>query len=335
MVTDVHSDKNLKVAQSLTARSGVPGFAKIAEYVVDQPKPEGSVSYADRENKLFPCHTKEATLVSFAYFVDQADQYDAVRRTKVAEQFKAKLAFWNLEDAATEIVDSISAADAPKYALKVASHEMFGYTDGPSIVKAAQAFYDNRHKFPFEMRMKAARHFIVEGEKLAAAYPNDVVRLLEKCAVWAVPSADGLVSVVASRAIDMKNSEQLHKLASAVKVIVEDPTNLYDNVKVAAFLDAVDAYDRLNKLTDSYVSYGVPEEVCFEEDTAKIASDLASTVRLTNGQEINLTDDFFRKLASADPDLAKSIMGDREKARDILPTLPRPDADYLIETCVK
>ncbi len=334
MVTDVHSDKNLKVAQSLTARSGVPGFAKIAEYVVEQTKPEASTHYADRENKLFPCHTKEATLVSYAYFVDQADKYDAESRTKVANQFKDKLGFWSLDQAAIEITDSISKADAPKFALKIAGHNMFGYSDADNIVKAAQEFVNKRHKFPFENRMAASRQFIVEGTKLAAVYPNDVVRALEKSACWAVPSPEGLISLISSRSHKIANAEQLQKLAAAVKVMVEEPTFLYDHTKMAAILDAVDAYDRINKLTDSYLSYGVPEEVCFEEDTAKIAEEIASTVRLTNGHDLSLTDDFFRKLASADPDLAKSIMGDRDKARDILPTLPRTDADYLIETCV-
>lgn len=334
---DAHSDTSCMTMQALSQRVGNDSFCKIAEYVQTKDSPSDINAYADRDGKLFACHTKEATLVNYAYFVDQRDSYSRNQRDVVQKRFDEKLAFWDITDAKADIEAAVTKTASVKYAMEIQGDKLFGYQDAESLVKAASEFYANRHKFPYENRKTAARTLILEGEKLAARYPNDVVLFMNKAAGWALPSKEGILSVLHRRAYDTqyKDTSALEKIAAAAVDLVKDESGqVYDLEKVAAFMSAVDAYDRLTKVARRYADYGVPEEYVFSDtDLTKTAAEMHSKVKLTNGSEITLSDSFFEKLSSADPDLAKSIMGNHEKAAEILPTLPRPDADYIIETC--
>lgn len=333
---DAHSDTSCLTMQALSQRVGNESFCKIAEYVQHNDAPSDLNLYADRDNKKFPCHTKEATLINYAYFVDQRDEYSKADRDAVQQRFDQKLAFWDIADAKADIEETVTKTAEVKFAMVIGEDKLFGYQDKESLVKAASEFYANRYKFPYTERKTAARKILMEGEKVAAQFPEEVSLFMRKAAGWAIPSKEGIVSVLHRRAFDTqyKNAEALDKLAAAANEIIGDEAKVYDLEKVATFISAVDAYDRLTKVARRYADYGTPEEYVFSsEDVAKTASELHKTVRLTNGSDITLSDSFFEKLSSADPELAKSIMGNHEKAAEILPTLPRPDADYLLETC--
>lgn len=338
MGLDVHSDTTQLTMQALSRRIGSEGFAKIASYVQESEKPVEARFYADMEHKEYACHTKEATLVNYAYFLENKADYNRIDKDRIQSRFNDKLAFWDLEDAVKDLEEAVAKTAGVKYAMEINGDSLFAYNDKSSLIKAANDFYQNRFKFPFENRKEASQKLLREAEKTGATYPNDVVRFLKKSAGWAIPSVEGIVSIVHRRSYDKDYVDlgALQKIAEAGKILANDVkgTKLYDNEKIAAFLLAVDAYDRITKVANRYVNYGVPEEFVYgETEVEKVAAEFKSAVKLTNGKEIVLSDNFFQKLSSADPDLAKTIMGNSDKAREILPTLPRPDADYLIETC--
>lgn len=338
MGLDAHSDTTQLTMQALSRRIGHEGFMKVAAFVQESDKPVEARFYADMEHKDYACHTKEATLVNYAYFVDNRDNYNRTDRERIQNRFNEKLAFWDLEDSVKDIEEAVTKTAAVKYAMEISGDALFGYNDKDSLVKAASDFYENRHRFPYENRKAASQKLLKEAEKSGVTYSNDVVRFLKKSAGWAIPSADGIVSLVHRRVYDrdFKNTEHLSKIAEAGAALAKDVKGdkLYDTEKVAAFLLAVDAYDRITKVASRYSNFGVPEEFVFgDTEVEKVASEFKAVVKLTNGREVTLSDGFFQKLSSADPDLAKSIMGNADKAREILPTLPRPDADYIVETC--
>ena len=333
---DSHTDKSKSLIQALALRVGSNDFLKIAEHVSEADKPQYIADYADSENKLYPCHTKEATLVNFAYFIDQASAYSKDKAERIGQKFQEKIAFWGLEDAVEDLIESVTKAEPVKYAME--SQKLFPYTDAKTLAKSAESFYNSRFKFPYQMRKEASAKFLKVADKLGAKLSNDVVRYFTKAAGWAAADLEGMVAVVRRRVHDTahkKTASDLEAIATVLPHFEENTASLYDTEKVAAFIEAVEAYDRSTGLAKEYRFIGTPEERIYSDtDLAKIATELKNTVKLTNGTEVEVTQDLVNKIAAADPSLGKDIGGSVEKAVDILPTLPRPDADYITETCL-
>lgn len=333
---DTHSDSSQIVLQTISKRIGLPGFSKIAEHVQNSEAPAERSNYADSVAKQYPCHTKEATIVNFGYFLEQANDYTKADRTRVAENFKAKLAFWNIdEDTVSEIITAIRNEPTVKYAMEIQGDNLFPYTGADSLPEAADSFVANRHRFPFEARKTAARKLLAEASRLKVAFSRDTEVYLNKAAGYSLPDLDAIVSSLRKRAHDKRRSlDGIDKLTKAAEAFSKDESKLYDADNLDAFMKAIDAYDRITKVAADYATAGVPEEVIFSvAATEKHASEKTSTVKMTNGKTVNLSDDFFQKLSAADPKLASEIGGDKGKAVEILPTLPRPDADYICSVC--
>ena len=313
-------------------------FFKVAEHVSESEKPVFSSDYADSENKLYPCHTKEATLVNFAYFVDQASAYSKDKAAKIASNFQEKIAFWGLESAVEELINEVTHTDPVKFAMEVEGKKLYPYTDGKTLTKVAEAFVANKYKYPYQVRCKTAKHILKVANNLNAELPNDVVRYLKKAAGWAAADIGGMVSIVRNRAHDTgrhKVASALEEIASTLNYFDDNKAALFDTEKIGAFIEAIEAYDKDTQISSKYKSIGVPEERIYSDmDIEKVAAELKNTVKMTNGVEVEVTDDLLSKIATADPSLGKDIGGSISKAVDILPTLPRPDADYISETCL-
>lgn len=335
---DSHTDKSKSLIQALALRIGSNDFLKVAEHVSESEKPILSIDYADPDNKLYPCHTKEATLVNFVYFVDQASAYSKVASAKIADRFEKKIAFWNLEDTASDVINSVRKSDPVKYAMEIDGNKYFGYNDSKTLKTAAEDFYKNRFKFPYTSRQTCAKHILKVAEKLDADLSNDVVRYLHKAAGWAMADFEGMVASVRSRAHNdrhQKVASYLGEIAECLEHFDKNRASLLDTEKMASFIGALESYDKLTGVSKDYKINGVPEErIYMDESIEKIAEDLKNTVKLTNGISMTVDENLVEKIAKVDPDLGKDIAGSVERAVDILPTLPRPDADYITETCL-
>lgn len=335
---DSHTDKSKSLIQALALRIGSNDFLKVAEHVAESEKPILSVDYADPENKLYPCHTKEATLVNFVYFVDQASAYTKQAAERIGNRFEKKLAFWDLEYTAADIIASVRKSEPVKYAMEIDGNKYFGYNDANTLKIASEDFYRNRHMFPYSSRQSCAKHILKVAEKLNTELSNDVVRYCRKAAGWAMADFEGMVATVRSRAHNdrhRKVASYLGEVAECLEHFEKNPGSLLYTEKMASFINVVEGYDKLTGISKDYKVNGVPEERIYkDQDIEKIAEELENTVELTNGVSIIVDDALVHKIAKADPELGKDISGSVEKAVDILPTLPKPDADYIVETCI-
>jgi hypothetical protein len=97
-------------------------------------------------------------------------------------------------------------------------------------------------------------------------------------------------------------------------------------------MEAFDALDGEVGLKEAYgKTLRLPEEDLYVNSvlTAKTAAE-QGIVKLMNGKAIKLDDVDWAKVAQVDPVLFKEAAGG-EKAAEVLPTWPRPDADLLVE----
>lgn len=335
---DSHTDKSKFLIQGVSLRIGSNDFFKVASHVAESANATSVTDFADRDNKLYPCHTKEATLVNFAYFTEQISAYDKQTAAKIADRFAEKIAFWNLEDAVEEVIDGIRKTEPIKYAMEIGTEKLFPYADGASLVKAASAFCASKHKFPYASRTKTAKHLLKTASKLGVELSNDVVRYLEKAAGWAVADLDEMVASVRRRAHDdrfKKHASALEQIANTLPYFESNTEALFDTEKVASFISALEAYDVATGRSRDYAFSGVPEERIYADvNLEKVAEELKNTVRLTNGVTVTVDKELLSKIAAVDPQLGKDIGDSVEKAVDILPTLPKPDADYITEACI-
>lgn len=254
--------------------------------------------------------------------------------------------FWGIEDdvrSAREkwaAYNDVPAPEPEDYALNVEHQgqpvQKFAAYDADSTVAAVRAFEQSRHKLPYAWRKTAAVNLLARSKQYNAQIPDYLHVVLEKSAGYGVPTADGLRALLSERMAVLpvrKLSEELDKLALFVDTMAESETLRYDPEMVKSANEAFDLFDRE---TGAYTYYqsgevSLPEEAIDRYTTLSVLEKAASAalpkyVTLVNGWECNPHTLDKTALATVDPDL----MGmSTAELVDVLPTLPRGDADLL------
>lgn len=252
--------------------------------------------------------------------------------------------FWGISDdvaAAREKWASYLNLPEPEekdYALRVEHNgepiRKFAAYNGASTRKAAEAFHATRAKLPLAWRKEAAANILSRAKHFDEPLPRYLEVTLEKSACFGVPSVDGLHNALSQRwAVAPKAFHaDLAKLAEFVGVIVENEEVRYKPDMVYKTAEAFDMFDKHARLTHHYHTgaLDLPEDTidqwstlsCLEKAAAASTPD---SVTLINGWECPASID-KEALAAIDPSLAK--MGTAQLV-DVLPTLPREDADLL------
>ena len=285
-------------------------------------------AFGDPNGRVYPVHSPSDAELSVAYaaFDKNAGALEAIFRA-------GKI--WGNEAGLRKIAAEIKAYEVPvKHALDLSiggvHYELFPYTGAQDIKEAAESFYENRHKLPWAARSKTAGVLFEEILGLGGIEPTGVSRhafdYVTKAAGYGIADLESAETMLLQRQGHAGAHVGIAKVARILRIVQGDPA--WDKV-------AMDAFDALDGEAGLKGSYGgrlrLPEEDLYVNSvlTAKTAAE-AGIVTLTNGKAIMLADVDWDKVACIDPVLFTEAAGG-EKAAEVLPTWPRPDADLLVE----
>lgn len=307
--------------------------------------------YADpRTPAQFPCHTKAATYMSYAYFLDAKPQLskDAAiiesRFAKFAEYWGLKLDFQRLRNKVASVQSSLAMPETRDCDFAMVFVEngekvrAFPVRNAMETKAAADWFSKYRDHFPFEIRKDFAAKLIEKSAQYGASlngHDDMIERQAGRGFCRPKEAADLLRSrlkLVGNR-LDADRHVEVEKLASQVE---SKPflAMTYENLtKIASIVDSI---DRSTNVQYSDITKR-PEDVLFQV-TYKEASDYGRhSVTTQTGSVYDSRD--FEKLSLAD---LRSLFGDEfvrgvssglridpVKMAEVAATLPRPDAQLL------
>ena len=306
-------------------------------------------SFADQTSRQFPVHTKAACYLSYAYFLQQKDKFVKKAASRIERKFCDMADFWNMADAMDKLAEDLGpkhekqAAIAEDYALTV-SHESkplhyFPINNRQAIEKSAEELLANRDKFPYALRKTAADN-IVKAFIKAGYHISAVPEAIQSVAGLGICTKEAVVHEV-TRRINFAKTTNEKKGAAPLTILVHQLNKCADDqtlssdtlVKIAETLDTYDRHSGINKHYSREFDY--PEDVLFsftKQAADKIKNEL---VTMQNGAAYWLSDmtkaseafDAIGDLKDDMVDLAGNL--DMHKVADIVPTLPRDDADIL------
>ena len=291
-------------------------------------------AFADSVNREYPVHTKEAAVLSAAYFF--AEHPDDTGPETVREGLAKAAAFWDVEDEIAQIRSDLSVERRqPKYALDLqldgAVLRHFPWHDKASLEKTAADFVSNRHNLPRVARVTTADNLLAAQGETSSKFASDVEAAVERCSGLGVLDGDKAAEAVMERSYRLRkhaeHKESVKKLAQVVGLLDADDAD--------AFKTAVDAFSAFDEETGLARQYGrgmlLPEDALAADVSLAEKKAENGVVHLSNGQAVRLADIDWEKVSEIDPDLAELVDGDNEKAAEVLPTWPRPDADVLVQ----
>jgi len=308
---------------AILLRFGRPSYVKAAS---EQPYREGSG---------YPIKSREDTYLSWCRALQNGAGADVI--TKVAEagtfwNIKQDLDHaetqWKLSNAARDLDDSEYAMVQEYRGSKV---RKFAAYDKDSTVKAAEAFYDHRTKYPYGWRKEAATCILRKAAEFNAALPQYVDTYLHKAAGFGYPTVESVDNAIGSRMgyVGHKHADVTEKLGQVLSLIADNPVLRYNDELVKTAMQVMDQFDNETGMSQHYGRIPMPEDLIgvTEPELQKMATDSQTKVTLTNGSVVDLNDIDAALLAAIDPSMAK--LG-RNELRDVLPTLPVCDAQLLV-----
>lgn len=251
--------------------------------------------------------------------------------------------FWNITQDVLDAREKWAAyhqlpePDEQDYALSVEhqGHQIrkFAAYDSESTAKAARHFADQRHLLPLEWRQKTASELLKRAEKFDAQLPEYAERALEKSACQGQPTVERLRDLVAERVktAHARFEPELEKLSQLVGLMVKNDHLLQDRQFVKDAATTFEQFDHYTGISSKYASgeVSLPEEMIDDWSTDSLLAKTASPSRaeLVNGRTVDVRSLSKEALAVVDADL---VSLPDEKLAEVLPTLPKEDADLLV-----
>lgn len=350
-IIDQACDLSGKTQFRLTQLYSPPEFVKTAGHVqlhgdVDTLQ---SHVYAWPIKKLFPCHTKAATWMSTLFYADQRDQFDAAAASLIEQNLIKSAEYWQIVPDIRALLEKV-AADARLGLTKLADADFaLVWTAGDVKerhyplrnaleVKTAAAWFDQyRNEFNFDDKHLIATRLLEKASAFGCKLENQ--ETLERLAGFGYCAAElaakaweKRADLLASRSPDY--ASEARNMAKTIRSATFEARDQGRRIKMAGLMEQFDQQTQLNKLYDAGLER--PEDVLFQI-TEKVASDfLNNHVVTTNGaiyEKIaleKLSIDTVRQwLGEETADAFGGFAVDVEKIAEILPTLPRPDAEMF------
>jgi hypothetical protein len=333
-----------------------PEFAKHAELaeVVGPDQPHQNL-YADVRTPLqFPCHTKAATFVSTAFFLEKQAQISPKVRPFIAERLEKFAEYWGIKNAVKALharhTKLNKAAEYPDstYAIVCVmdngeKERRYPMRNALEVKAAAEWFHsylpEIRSQFGFLDRQTIANKILVKASEFGADI-NTHRDSLEKHAgkgVCVPTSAAKMIRdrVKAASRCTPEMAQSMQKLASMVEI---RPTVFLDPDSMSQLANTVDQFDRTHGLLNKYSAViPAPEDVLFSATYTRTASICDESCSLTTGAVYDRND--FSKLSATDvqdifgDEVVRSVCSglhvDPIKMADVAATFPRNDAIVL------
>lgn len=339
---DITNDVSKKYYNAFMRRVEMPEYVKSANVLTAEEAADmNSDSFADPISRNFPLNTKANCWCSAVYFY--GNQCNKDRTSKQAEvNIQRAAEIWGITEEVAKIKTAFEIQTIPvTYAMSF-SHNGATVNRCPDHTKeaattSAQWLYDNRFNFPIEAQKAAAIRLAAKADtfKLQPAAATYVDKL-------ANPEVYGNLNCkVASAITDRLNAvnpkkwgEVENELLKVANAMASNPLEVCQTGEViATALEAIDVKHGFNQKWGS--SYQHPIDCCFRVNMLKVAADTNSIVHLTTGTPVDLN-----KISNSQLEKGLKIAGDdflsycqtdglnvdRSKAAEILPTLPKPEA---------
>lgn len=347
---DITADVSKKYYNAFIKRVEMPEYVKSANV----PTPDEAASldsnlFADSIGRSFPLNTKANCWCSAVYFY--GNQYNKDPQSKQAELNLEKAAgIWGIEDDLARIKLAFAEEVVPvSYALSF-TYKNSTINRCPDHTKAAatasvQWLYENRFKFPLEVQKTAAAKLQTKADllKVSTAAATYIDRLAN------LDAYGNLNCKVASAITDRLNSVPARKWDELEDTLLKVANNLAarpfelcsGNSVIMQALEAFDVKHKFNEKWGSAVQH--PLDCCYRVNICKVAAATDTIVHLTTGTPVDLT-----KISDHQLEKGLKIAGDdflsycqtdglnvdRSKAAEILPTLPKPEAQRF-ESAIK
>lgn len=334
---DQISDTNMLLFNQIVGALDVPDYVKqaAAQDVTALPP----MAFAHPVARTFPCHTKASTYLSYAYAAKQASEVPR----PVRETLNRFVDNWGIRNDCDEIDRAFTKTSQSLDSLPDDSFAIVQPQDGKlyralpintadNVQKAAAHMLKFMDRYPLGWRCQAAERIVKAAQQHDVQLESDY---FEKAAstTWATPEA--LASAIRFRVLLTKRGDfdiaQTQMLKTALALVTAKAGN------AAACEQAIDTFDRMHDLHKRYGSTLQPPEVVCRQVVVKQASD--ETIRLANNRC------YTKQALSSAPVNVFGVLGPElvaeltvgidtpqlnlEKAADILPTLPLPDAKLL------
>jgi hypothetical protein len=355
-VLDQSGDINFRELTRLARLYDFPDFAKQAELAeVVGPDQQQSNLFADvRVPHQFPCHTKAATYVSYAFFLEKSAEINPKVRTYIQDRLNKFAEYWSIKNAVSDLrkryetLNKQSEYPDSAYAIvwvtEDGNKERHYPLRNAMEVKAASDWYKEylpqiRAQFGFTDRQTIANKIVIK----AAEYGADIsenVELLEKHAGRGVCDPRAVAKMIRERVKAASKctpdvATVMQKLASAVEV---RPSTFLDPESMTHLADTVDRFDRTHGLLNRYTSMiPAPEDVLFSATYTKAAEVCRDSCSLITGSMYDLND--FSKLSTTDVQdlfgdevvdaVCSGLRVDPAKMAEVAATFPRNDAVVL------
>lgn len=313
---DVYDDANFQALYAIDKLVGLPNFVKSAAVADhDEIKNLPTEVFGDGINRKFPCHTKQATYLSNAYFQQSRGAYNTKQAELVQGRIDHYAKYWHISSLVGNFNKSwskVAAFNADDGQLPdedfaiVAEHEghkirRFPMPNTLGIKLAAEALYANRFMYPYPWRKAAACRILHKAakadqralEKKAFTMDNPALRMNNETHEY-LQRATGLGCVhpvvaaekVAQRWLMIKDTHvgYAEKLAELVQELNDmDPNAVTPSLleKCASFIDVIDQETGIA----AHYADGVelPEEMFFDMLQKEAEAILEELVTLQTG----------------------------------------------------
>lgn len=356
LILDQTSDTNHQDLHRILTSYGTPDFVKKASFEdilgpLDEKLP--AQCYAHPGQGKFPCHTAAATWVSTGFLMDKKAEFNSRTFSHIWDNLSKAAQYHGIEGECKSLVEKI-ASDSAIPESKLADSDfalIFNAPDGSrerhlpvrnnKEVKAAANFLKKfKDKFPFEVRQKIAETLLDKANRYGTSL-GELDDFLEKQAGRGACPSEHIADLIWSRVQILrginKSAEAQVELAKLAKLALTNKEKVQHPEALQKIAGIIDEVDRTYGIKHS-ATVPAPEDVLFSV-TAKAASKVRTEhVALTNGSIYKVED--FKKVALND---MRDVMGndfadaistgglfvDPGKVAEIVPTLPRGDADLL------
>lgn len=351
-VMDQNSDATLQDLYTFSRLYDFPSYVKQAspDKVFIRTEKLASTTFADVRNRQFNCSTKAATWMSYLFFLEKRGELFEKVSNWIEKRLDGFAHDWgisndikNLKEKHAELHDS--AIPDEDYMMVWASdagtiERQYPLRNRLEVKVAAEWFEEYRDHYPYSDRLTMATKIREKANQHGAFLGDDLEDLLEKQAGLGTYDPKVAAGHIRNRvlAADVPSTfkEPLEKLASE---IVRNPKLAHDLETIKNLCKTIDTFDRMAKLSYAYSEKIPRPEDIFCSATFKVAKAAVDEhYTLTTGAVFHLSD--FAKLALSDVrdafgddianEVANGIYVDAEKMAEVSTTLPRPDAQLLV-----
>ena len=348
VVLDQIQDTTGREIHRLTSLYPPPDFVKTASHdsICGTSEALPAHLYGDSITRTYPCNNPAATWMSAAFFGDKQASYNQDSSERIKSNILRCASYYGIGGQVTELMGKI-AADSRDTMESLPDSDfawVWAQDDGRKerhlplrneheIKAAADYLVNYRDEFVFDDRRKMAEKIIKKAQDYGVTVNDDVL----KQAGHGHCSIKSAARFLRDRARLIKNTEIADQLVKTAAAIEQRPASSREHMlKLAKTVSNID--QEFGIYRDYSATVPRPEDALFgiTETTVKAAH--SAHIPMTSGAIYKLADLAKVKLQDVrdwmGSDLANEVSAggvliDQEKLAEILPTLPRGDAELF------